>query len=298
MVNTKNKNLFLIALLALPMIINQAENGFAQSHGKANTNGIELYYELSGKGPHLVFIEGLGVGTWIWEKQRPDFSQHFTTIIYDNRGMGKSEKPAGPYSISMMADDLAALLDALKISKAHVLGVSMGGFIAQDFALRYPQKVDRLVLVATSAGGLDHVPMSSEVLSQMFANDGAPRDVIRRKLALAYSEEFMKTDAVEHLIDLRVSDPQPPQAYMAQATAGATFNLSEKVKEIKAPCLIVAATGDRLVPVANAHNLSKKIPHNQLKIYEGYGHQFFVEMSDRFNRDVIEFLSSELSMKK
>jgi pimeloyl-ACP methyl ester carboxylesterase len=264
----------------------------SQSIGKTDANGVELYYEISGKGPNLVLIEGLGVATWLWEKQVPEFAKNFTTLIYDNRGTGKSEKPAGPYSITMMADDLAALLDTLKISKTHVLGVSMGGFIAQDFALRYPQKVDRVVLVATSAGGPDHVPMAPEVLAQMFASEGAPREVARRKLALAYSEEFMKTGDVEHLIDLRLTDPQPPSAYMAQATAGATFNLSDRVKEIKSPCLIMAATGDLLVPVANAHNLSKKIPGSRLKIYEGYGHQFFVEQSERFNRDVIEFLKS------
>lgn len=264
-----------------------------QSQGKIKANGVELYYEISGHGPNLVLIEGLGVATWLWEKQVPEFSRSFTTIVFDNRGAGKSEKPAGPYSISMMADDLAALLDTLKINKAHILGVSMGGFIAQDFALRYPQKVDRLVLVATSAGGPDHVPMSPEVLAQMFASDGPPREVARRKLALAYSDEFMKTGPVEHLVDLRSSDPQPPPAFLAQATAGATFNLSDQVKEIHAPCLIMAASGDRLVPVANAQNLSKKIPGSRLKIYEGLGHQFFVESSERFNREVIEFLKSE-----
>jgi len=267
----------------------------AQNSGKAKVNGIEIYYEIKRNGPYLVLVEGLGVATWIWEKQVPAFSQKFTTVMFDNRGVGKSDKPPGPYSISMMADDLAGLLDLLKISKAHVLGISMGGFIAQDFALRYPQKVDRLVLVSTSAGGPDHVPMAPEVLQQMFATDGAPRQVSRKKLALAYSEAFMQTQQVEHLIDLRLADPQPPHAYMAQAMAGASFNLSDKVQAIQALCLIMAATGDRLVPVANAHNLNKKIPNSRLKIYDGYGHQFFVEMAEAFNRDMIEFLTSESS---
>jgi len=266
----------------------------AHRTGKVKANGIELYYERSGAGPHLVLIEGLGVSTWIWEKQAPAFSKHFTTIVYDNRGVGKSEKPAGPYSISLMADDLAALLDSLKIPRAHILGISMGGFIAQDFALRYPQKVDRLILVATSAGGPDHVPMAPDVLALMFAADGQPRDLTRRKLALAYSDSFMqKSSAVEHLIDLRLADPQPPAAYMAQAMAGAAFNLSDKVRQIKAPTLIMAATGDRLVPVANARNLNKKISHSRLKIYTGFGHQFFVEAAEAFNRDVIAFLTAQ-----
>ncbi len=265
--------------------------------GRVNVNGVELYYQKHGSGSHLVLIEGLGVGTWLWEKQVPEFSKHYTTIVYDNRGAGKSGKPAVSYTIDMMADDLAGLLDSLQIAKAHVLGVSMGGFIAQSFALRYPEKVDRLVLVATSAGGPDHVPMSPEVLAVMFATGGQPRELARRKLALAYSEKFMQSVEVEHLLDLRLDEPQPPHAYLAQATAGATFNLSEKVQGIQAPCLIVAATGDRLVPVANAHNLAKKIPHSRLKMFEGYGHQFFVEIPDEFNREVIAFLSGQSSSR-
>jgi len=265
----------------------------AHRTGKTKANGVELYYEIIGSGPNLVLIEGLGVATWIWEKQTPELSKNFTVVAYDNRGAGKSEKPAGPYSISMMADDLAALLDSLKIPRAHILGISMGGFIAQDFALRYPAKVDRLILVATSAGGPDHVPMAPEVLALMFVTDGAPRDLTRRKLALAYSDSFMqKNSEVEHLIDLRLADPQPPHAYMAQAMAGAAFNLSDKVRQIQAPTLIMAATGDRLVPIANAHNLNKKISNSQLKIYEGYGHQFFLENADEFNREVVKFLLS------
>jgi pimeloyl-ACP methyl ester carboxylesterase len=136
--------------------------------------------------------------------------------------------------------------------------------------------------------------MAPEVLQQMFATGGEPRDLTRRKLALAYSDSFMqKSGEIEHLIDLRLADPQPPHAYMAQAMAGAAFNLSDKVQQIQAPCLIMAATGDRLVPIANAHNLAKKIPASQLKIYNGYGHQFFVENAGEFNRDVIAFLTSK-----
>jgi pimeloyl-ACP methyl ester carboxylesterase len=262
--------------------------------GIVKLKDVEVYYEISGRGPNLVLIEGLGVATWIWEKQIPELSKHFTVVAFDNRGAGKSSKPAGPYSISMMADDLAGLLDSLGIAKAHVLGISMGGFIAQDFALRYPAKVDRLILVATSAGGPDHVPMAPEVLAQMFASDGSPRELAAKKLALAYSEKFMQTGEVEHLIDLRLNDPQPPAAYVAQATAGATFNLSDKVHQIQAPCLIMAATGDRLVPVANAHTLAGKISNSRLRIFEGFGHQFFVENAEAFNREVITFLKAEV----
>ncbi len=269
-------------------------NLLARTQGKVNTNGIEIYYEIAGSGPYLILIEGLGVATWLWEKQVPDFSKHFTTLIYDNRGVGNSDKPAGPYSISMLADDLAGLMETLKIPKAHILGVSMGGFIAQDFALRYPEKVDRLVLVSTSAGGPDHVPMAPEVLAMFFVTEGSPRELTRKKLALAFTEPFLQNQkVVEHLVDLRLANPQPQHAYLAQIAAGTGFNLSDKIKEIQAPCLIAAADADRLVPVANAYNLAKKIPKSQLKIYEELSHQFFVEIPERFNQDVIDFLKEE-----
>lgn len=287
--NFRKLNIYLFTVVIMAILNTHVKS---QTTGKLEVNGTEIYYEIAGHGPALVLIEGLGVATWLWEKQQPAFTKHFTTIAFDNRGAGKSGKPPGPYSIRMMADDMAGLLDSLKIAKAHLLGVSMGGFIAQDFALRYPQKVDRLILVSTSAGGPDHVPMAPEVVNAMFATDGSPREIARRKLALAYSEAFMATNEVEHLIELRLADPQPSHAFIAQATAGAAFNLSDQVHQIEAPCLIMAATGDRIVPVANAHNLAKKIPNSRLKIYEGYGHQFFVEIPEAFNREVIDFLTS------
>jgi pimeloyl-ACP methyl ester carboxylesterase len=97
---------------------------------------------------------------------------------------------------------------------------------------------------------------------------------------------------VEHLIDLRLSNPQPPHAYLAQVAAGAAFNLSDQAQNISAPTLILAAENDRLAPVANAYNLAKKIPKSQLKIYEGLGHQFFVEIPEKFNQEVINFLKT------
>ncbi len=262
----------------------------AQNRGHVQANGIRLYYEIHGQGPALILIEGLGVATWLWENQLPALAEHFTTLVYDNRGVGRSDKPPGPYSIEQMAEDLAGLMDGLEVARAHILGVSMGGFIAQEFALRYPQRVDKLVLAATSAGGPDHVPMAPEAVALFFATDSDPRRLIRRKLSLAFTPAFLASARVEHLIDLRLNDPQPPHAFLAQVAAGSAFNRSEEVKRIQAPTLILAASEDRVVPVANAHNLARKIPNSRLKIYEGLGHQFFVEAPEPFNREVIVFL--------
>jgi len=279
-----------LLLLGLAVTARGAHPGENMRGMKVEANGIQIYYEISGSGPHLILIEGLGVATWIWEKQLPAFSKHFTTVVYDNRGAGLSDKPEGPYTIAQLADDLAALMDTLGIEKAHILGISMGGFIAQDLALRYPEKVDRLVLVSTSAGGPDHVPMSMEALSLLLQEEGEPRDLYRRKLSLAFTPSFLQSPEVERLIDVRLQNPQPRAAYLAQVRAGTHFNLSDKVKNIGAKTLIAAGTEDLLVPVANARNLHEKLPGSQLILYPELGHQFFVESAEKFNRDVISFL--------
>jgi pimeloyl-ACP methyl ester carboxylesterase len=259
--------------------------------GKVKSNGIELYYEITGSGPYLVLIEGLGASLYLWEKQIPELSKHFTIIAYDNRGVGKSDKPAGPYSIHMMAKDLSGLMDALNISRANILGVSMGGFIAQEFTILYPEKVNKLVLAATGAGGKDHIPMSQETLALVLASSGESRDIIKKKLALVYTKGYLADEeTIEHLVDLRIQNPQPPEYYQAQAMAGVTFDRSEDVKHINKPTLILGATEDLLMPVQNSYNLNKKIPNSKLKIFDGLGHQFFVENSQEFNNDIINFL--------
>jgi pimeloyl-ACP methyl ester carboxylesterase len=258
--------------------------------GVAAVNGVDLYWEAWGSGPPLVLVEGLGVATWTWELQLPAFSPHFRTIIYDHRGVGRSSKPEGPYTIGQLADDLAALLDALRIDRAHVLGTSMGGMVAQEFALRYPQRVDRLVLVATTAGGATHVPMSAATLTRVLTPAGPSREGVRERLRLAFSDAFLATPYAERMIDFRLSDPQPAHAFQAQAAAGATFDRADDIARIGARTLIVAATEDLLVPLANAHLLHERIAGSALLVYDGLGHQFFIEAADRFNRDVIDFL--------
>ncbi len=259
--------------------------------GIAQINGTEIYYEIHGNGFPLVLVEGLGVATWIWEKQIPEFSRHFMTIAYDNRGVGRSAKPAGPYSISMFAADLLALLDYLELEKVHLLGLSMGGLIAQEFALTHPHRLERLVLAATTHGGPSHIPMTAEALQMLLETSGNSREAVRKRLSLAYSKEFMEKEEVEHLIDLRIAEPQPREAFLAQAQAGAAFDRSGDVHRITAPTLILSSTGDLIVPFQNAELLAEKISNCKLIIYNNFGHQFLIENFKEFNKDVLTFLT-------
>lgn len=258
-----------------------------------DVNGIDIYYEKKGSGPYLILIEGLGVETWLYEENIPILSKNFTTIVYDNRGVGHSSVPVGPYTIDMMMDDLNGLMDILGIEKASFIGASMGGFMAMEMAIRHPEKVEKLVLLSTTAGGKEHVSMSMKTLMKLLkAPEGAPRDVIRDRLTMAFTDRFMKdTERVEHLIDLRLQNPQQKAGYDAQAAIGPKFDASDKIHTITAPTFIGHGREDILVPVVNAENMHKKIPNSTIKIYEGLEHQFFVEDYETFNKDIIEFLT-------
>lgn len=260
-------------------------------HGTAALKDVGIYYELHGHGPYLVLVAGLGVGTWIWERQREAFARHFTTLIFDNRGMGKSSKPPGPYSIAQMAGDLLDLLDVLGIGKTHLLGISLGGFIALETALRAPERIDRLVLVSTGPGGAEQVPMAPEVLQLLLKTGGERRELILEKLPLAFSQSFLASAELDHLVDVRLGDRQPAFAFAAQAAAGAAFDRSAEAAYVRQPTLIIAGSGDRVVPARNAEILAEKISGSRCILYPGLGHQCFYEDAERFNTDVIEFLS-------
>ena len=140
----------------------------------ALANSIHIHYDIHGAGEPVVLIGGLGSDAYLWTRQIPALAQGFQVIAFDNRGAGASDKPDEPYTIPMFAADTAGLLDALGIEKAHIVGASMGGFIAQEFALTYPQRVNRLVLACTHFGGPNAVPIPQATLAGMLNRTGDP----------------------------------------------------------------------------------------------------------------------------
>lgn len=262
----------------------------------AQVNGISLYYEIHGQGPNLALIEGLGFHSWMWYRQVPAFSPHFRTLIYDNRGVGKSDKPPGPYTHEQNADDLAALLDHLGWERTHVLGVSMGGYIAQEFALHFPERLDRLVLTCTGFGGPNMVPVPPEALQYLLPDPSLPLEQrIRNGVPVVYGDPRWAeehAEEFEQIIRWRLEHPQPPEATVAQAMAGVTFNTEDRLGTLDAPTLVIAGSRDQVVPARNAELLAAAIPNAQLDIIEGAGHHVFYEQGDRFNADVIRFLTN------
>jgi pimeloyl-ACP methyl ester carboxylesterase len=241
-----------------------------------------------------VLIEGLGYDSWMWYRQLPAFSRRFRVLVYDNRGVGRSGKPPGPYTHAQNAADLAGLLDYLGGQRAHVLGISMGGFIAQEFALAYPGRVAGLVLGCTGFGGPHMVPVSPEAQRALLpAPDLAPAEKIRRSMPIAFGNQRWPEEHREEfqqIIGWRLAYPQPPDAAVAQAMAALTFDTESRLGTISAPTLVIAGTADRVVPPENSRLLAAAIPGARLALLECAGHLMFIEAYERFNREVVEFL--------
>ena len=260
---------------------------------RAVAGNITLFYERTGVGPAVVLVPGLGGDHFLWRHQIPHLAGRLDVIAPDNRGAGQSSAPDEPYTTAMFADDLAGLLDTLGIARAHVVGASMGGFIAQEFALRHPERLDRLVLCCTAPGGPRSVPIPPESIAVLAQRTGDPRVDLERFLALSTSESYRTAhpDDIEAHIAWRVAHPQPVYAYHRQLAAAASHDAMDRLQMIRATTLICHGTADRIVPSANAQMLAERIPDARLQLFEGGSHQFFWEQAEAFNRIVIEFLT-------
>lgn len=252
------------------------------------TDETSIDYDIHGEGPPLVLINGLGFGRWGWFKQIPAFSRHFRTITFDVRGERGLKN-----GIVDLADDVVALMDQLRVRKAHVLGTSLGGFVAQDLALRRPDLVDRLILVCTSYGGRGPETMSPKALADMIGwGSFTPEDTVRRGLETATSDIYRaeRPEEFEQVLRWRLADSPSTNAFYEQARAGARFDLSGDVEHITSPTLVIHGAEDRYIPPANAAALAGAIPGAKLRVLDAAGHLVFIERFADVNREVVTFL--------
>jgi 3-oxoadipate enol-lactonase len=252
------------------------------------TQNTSIDYDVNGEGPPLILIGGLGFGRWGFFKQIPAFSRHFRTITFDVRGERNLEG-----GVSDLVDDVVALLDHLRIRKTHVLGTSLGGFVAQELAIERPDLVDRLVLVCTSYGGRGPEPMSPWAFSDMIGLPSLSVErAVRRGLETATSEAYRAKhpEEFERIIRWRLVDSPSLSAYYQQMRAGARFDLSRDVGSITSPTLVIHGAEDHYVPVANAVALAEAIPGARLRVLDNAGHLVFIERFADVNREVVTFL--------
>ncbi len=260
----------------------------------ARVNGIGIDYKVEGQGDPVLFVSGLGEGRGGWILQTRTLRKHFTCITFDNRGVGKSDRPPGPYTIRMMADDAAALLEFLGIRKAHVVGVSMGGMIAQELALNYPEKVDRLVLACTFARpeGLDGRTSTPEAAIQDYRKEPLDEASKRRMDAaivdLAFNKWYYRVLLVPIAkVALRFS---PAGGRSSQLEACLTHDTVERLHCITAPTLVITGTDDRLIRPSSSDLIASLVPTARLIKLQGGGHALPIEMSGAFNRELLSFL--------
>jgi 3-oxoadipate enol-lactonase len=258
-----------------------------------NVNDIDLFYEESGEGYPLVLISGLGGGCATWQTVRNVLSRHYRVIVFDNRGAGRSSTPERTYSITQMADDLLELLKYLNIDKAHVLGGSMGGFIAQEFALMYPAMINKLVLCCT----MDKFSRRNKVLFECMYDswkDGLSIDIWFKELyCWVFSPTFFKNEqAVEFAVQFAVEYPykQTLIGFKGQLEACIEFNSAKRLKNIYHETLVLAGEDDILITPRESKILTDNIPNSKMAIVTDAGHNLYIEKREEFLKKIIEFL--------
>jgi 3-oxoadipate enol-lactonase len=258
-------------------------------------DGAELHAEVTGDGPTLLLIQGLGYATWGWARTVPRLAGGFRVIAFDNRGAGRSDKPDEPYSVELLADDALAAIDALGERPAHVAGFSLGGYVALTLAQRYPDAVASLVLLGTTCGGPGSVGVPAATLAAWLGAAGLePAAYARATMPLSFAPGWTDQHPAEfeELLAARLEYPTPPFAWQRQFEAAEQF-LERGIDpaSVAHRVLVIHGTEDRVVPYANAELLASRIPRCELVRLAGAGHLALLERPAEVNEALVGFLS-------
>jgi len=270
----------------------------------AKVRDINIYYEIHGKGEPLVLIYGYAGDSGLWFRQIPVLSKKYQVIAFDNRGVGRSDKPDTPYTMAMMAADVAGLLEVMGVDAAHVFGISLGGMIAQHFALDYPQRVASLILGCTNCGGVHSIQPEPESLAALFAFERLKKmsreEVVRQAMPFCYSQKFIEEhpDIVDKRVAKQLEYPTPRHGAARQAEAVMGHDTYELLPRMRLPTLVIGGDNDRLIPVENSRILASRIPKAELVIIKGAGHEFFIEDAEEVNKIVLGFLGRHKKAQK
>jgi pimeloyl-ACP methyl ester carboxylesterase len=250
-------------------------------------DGTRLFVSEHGQGDDVLFIPGLGYAGWCWERQVGPISEFARMLAMDNRGVGHSDKPHSRYTIEQMADDAYEVLRQKASGPAHVVGTSMGGYIAQSLALRHPDVVRSLILVSTTSGGEGCTPVPDETLRRWAAASVlSPAEFARTTMPLSFAPGWARehSEEFEELLALRLQASTPTDTWRLQFEASAAF-LHDGLPpgDIHQPVTIVHGTADRVVPYENVAHLARRHPHASVVTLHGAGHLCWIERPDVFN---------------
>lgn len=256
-------------------------------------DGRTVYYEERGAGEPLLCVMGLAADTLAWTLQMPAFAQQHRTIIFDNRDVGQSSQVEGDYEISDLAQDALALADALSLERFHLLGVSMGGAVAQEVALAAPERVRTLTLAVTFAGGGAYAHALAESWGGRVMKL-TREERIDELLLLTLSEGFYDTDGAVDFVrrmTLQNPNPQPPEAFARQLAASSRHDARTRLGSLGMPVHVIGAEHDILIPVWKSVEVAELIPGAKLTVMERASHGMQLERAQEFNELVLDFIA-------
>jgi len=259
----------------------------------AKTENLNMYYEIIGQGEPLVMIRGVGSNVDHWYEQIPVLSKKYQLLVFDNRGIARSSDPGGSFSNRDMAADTVALMEAVGIKKAHLLGYSMGGMIAQEIALAYPEKVNGLILVATDCGislRIKAKPEFSRLFSEMIRL--GTNEAKKAAAGCLFAKQTFETrpDIIERYAEVSMRFPASQKILGRQWAAITQHDACDRLPNISAPTLAITGSEDELIPPENTTVMAERIPVAQMIFIDGGGHLFLIEQPEAFNEAVIGFL--------
>jgi 3-oxoadipate enol-lactonase len=254
--------------------------------------GAKIYWDERSVGEPVLLIMGLGYPSDMWWRTRPVLDSRYRTIVLDNRGVGRSDVPPGPYPIALMAADAVAVLDAAGVERAHVFGISMGGMIAQELALQNTQRVRSLILGCTAAGGPTAVQSEPEV-RQLLMNRGSMTSEQAALAAIPYIyDPGTSPDRIEE--DLAIRRPWFPrsEAYVAQLQGILGWESYSRLPQLKAATLVMHGETDRLVPLGNGELIAARIRGAKLVTLPHASHIFPTDQTAACNQALMGFLTA------
>ena len=264
---------------------------------RAKVNDINIYYEIHGEGYPFLFVRGLSSSLESWPPYSiAQFSKNFKTILFDNRGAGKSDAPDGKYSAKMMAGDIIGLMDALSIKQAYLLGYSMGGCIAQELVLNYSNRITKLILTSSWVGpshGIPPIPEKNPFTDMLsLLKEGNYEKVAKNLTGALFPEEYKKNNpkTIEKVFNNYLNNPPSPKGFESQAAYTETYDTYGRLSKIRIPTLILHGTEDVILPVKNAKILAEKIPSAELVLVENTGHGMIVQENKHWTQKIIDFL--------
>lgn len=261
----------------------------------AATSRINIYYETHGEGEPLLLIRGLGSTCDGFKAQVDGLSPYFRVISFDNRCVGRSDQPQTPFTIADMADDTAALLDALDVESAHVFGVSLGGMVAQELALRHPRRVRKLALACTHAGPRTAARAPEWAVALFNESTQKPRpEALKASVPILFAKKTIdeRPELIEESLAVMENNNQPKSSYLLQLGAVMKHDAIDRLHQITSPTLVMTGTEDTLVDPRNSRMIAERVPGARLIEFKETGHIFFTEKADEVNSALIEFFKA------